>query len=84
MYKYKTKDGSEVVVPGVGQSTDGVILSEVKLENPNLELVTDQDQPVAPAQPVVPVPAAPVVQPVTPALAAQNNEQNTNEIKETN
>jgi hypothetical protein len=39
MYKYKTKDGSDVVIPGVGVTEDGIITTDQVLESPNLELV---------------------------------------------
>lgn len=46
-YKYKTKDGQEVVIPGVGQTKDGVIVSAVRLESPILEEIEAPDQTTA-------------------------------------
>jgi hypothetical protein len=42
MYMYKTKDGSDMTVVGVGQTVNGQIRSARPIENPNLELVIDE------------------------------------------
>ena len=59
-YTYKSKDGSEYVIPGVGRSSNGVITSETKLENPNLELIETTEQP---AQAPIESTSTPVAQP---------------------
>lgn len=65
-YKYKSTDGSDFTIPGVGQSQNGVITSDHELESPNLEFVDSYDneptEPVAPQSPVNST-AAPVAQP---------------------
>jgi hypothetical protein len=41
MYTYKTKDGNDITLVGVGTTVNGQIESESKIENPNLQLVSD-------------------------------------------
>ena len=55
MSTYKTKDGSDRVIPGVGRTTKGQITTDVEIESPLFELVT------------IPELVAPVNQPVTPS-----------------
>lgn len=44
-YKYKTKDGTlDGFVPGAGAIVDGFITSAFKLENPNLEFVSEVNE----------------------------------------
>lgn len=45
MYKYKVIDGVDRVFTGVGVSKDGILVSPVAVENPNLELVEGGEQP---------------------------------------
>lgn len=54
-YKYKAKNGLDFIVPGVGQSKDGILETDVDLsEAPALELVSDQAQPVQAVQTAAP------------------------------
>lgn len=53
MYRYKTKGDAELMIPGVGITVNGEISSPIKLENPNLVLVTED--PSVPQQPQQPV-----------------------------
>jgi hypothetical protein len=39
MNTYKTKDGSERIIPGIGRTTNGQITTDEKIENPLFELV---------------------------------------------
>jgi hypothetical protein len=39
--KYKTKDGGDVFIPGVGTTVGGVIETNVLIENPNMVQVDD-------------------------------------------
>lgn len=50
MYKYKTKNGGELVIPGVGHTENGEIVSQRKLFNANLEFVGEVNQASAPVQ----------------------------------
>lgn len=73
MYKYKSKDGNDFFIPGVGHSVNGIIESQQKLEAPSLELVSEPTKE-APVSPVVPpVATAPPVP--TPAASTNNEEQ---------
>lgn len=80
-YKYKTKGDVELVVPDVGISVNGILTSTKPIENPNLELITDNapsvEQP-APAHMngVVPQNAQPVVQATPQTQAAPAVESN--------
>lgn len=68
MATYKTKDGVDRVLPGIGRTVDGKITTDFKIENPMFELVEDSAPPVPPA-PAVATPAvalAPQVQTQTP------------------
>ncbi|MBS4040415.1 MAG: hypothetical protein KGZ81_07430 [Flavobacteriales bacterium] len=56
MYKYKTKNGKELVIPGVGKTVNGEITSSVKLNSPSLQLI-ESAQPEPQAQPA-PTPVA--------------------------
>lgn len=38
MNTYKTKDGQDYTIPGVGRTQDGIIETEQIIENPNFEL----------------------------------------------
>jgi hypothetical protein len=81
MYKYKTKNGQDMFLTGVGQTIKGEITTVRPVENPNLELVSSDEQPAAvvgteQAQPNVVVNA----QPVEPTPVAQPQTEN----KETN
>lgn len=45
-FTYKTKDGSKTgFVPNIGAIEDGRITSDTPLHNPNLELVSSDEQP---------------------------------------
>lgn len=77
-YKYKTKGGIDYLVPGFGVAVNGYITSETPIENPNLELVTEEETAVQPApahvagvapQNVQPA-QVPEAAPVAPAPAA--------------
>lgn len=46
--RYKTKDGSDAFVPGVGATIDGVIETDQVLEGPTLIPVAEQPAPPAP------------------------------------
>lgn len=77
MYKYKTKDGSDRVFPGIGQTVNGVIETEYALESPNLELVehtTEKPQP-AKSQGVVGTAPAPSESPNAVTEAKQTKPQ---------
>ena len=39
MYKYRTKDGEDTIITGVGQTVNGEIETEKFIESPNLELI---------------------------------------------
>ena len=72
--QYKTKDGQDYVLPGIGATTGGIIETDQVIENSNFELVnsTENQQAQAPvAQPAVqPAPQAQVAQaPAIPAAA---------------
>lgn len=43
MYKYKTKDGSDIALIGFGVTTNGQISSETPIENPNLVLIEENE-----------------------------------------
>lgn len=80
MYKYKTKDGQDVTVPGVGRSVNGILMSSFKIENPNLELVTEEQEATPPASTymngVAPQSAQPTPPPATqPAAPAAESEK---------
>jgi hypothetical protein len=54
MTKYKTKDGSDVIIPNVGVTVDGFIETDQIIESPILEVVAEtqaQPAPIAQAQP---------------------------------
>ncbi len=59
MTKYKTKDGSDRVVPGIGVTVDGVIETDQKIESPIFEQV--EQTATQPATAVVVAPQAIVV-----------------------
>jgi hypothetical protein len=40
MNTYKTRDGEDYTIPGVGRTVDGRIETESIIENPNFELVS--------------------------------------------
>lgn len=44
MYKYKTKDGNDTFIPGVGTTVNGHIEAISPIENPNLVLISRPDQ----------------------------------------
>lgn len=46
---YKTKDGVDRVLPGIGITVGGQIETDAVIENPMFELVTEPVQPPAPA-----------------------------------
>lgn len=81
MYKYKTKDGSDRVFIGIGETVNGVIESETAIESPNLELVEEATTPaaqpqggvigVAPSQPGAAVTQATPVTPEKPTNEEQ-------------
>lgn len=62
MAKYKTKNGSDVMIPGVGVTENGEIETDIEIENPNLEKIQEPT-------PTPIVNAPPVVQPVAEATA---------------
>lgn len=74
MYKYKTIDGLDCFIPGVGATVDGFIEVDHILEAPSLVLVSgpDEKQPAAVvgtevAQPNVITEATPVATTTAPA-----------------
>lgn len=44
MYRYKTKNGENYLVPGHGQTVGGEITTMTKIENPNFVLVEEPKQ----------------------------------------
>lgn len=83
MYKYKTTDGSERVVPGIGQTVNGVIETNQVIESPIFKLVEDEPKtPEAPAQPqngvvgTAPNQSANAVSQATPAAPAAPSKTN--------
>lgn len=72
MYNYKTKNGKNGFIPGVGAIVNGLITSEVKLENPLLELVETSTSIVGTevAQASVVTEATPISQPVPVTVPA--------------
>lgn len=48
-YKYKTTDGSDMFIVGFGATVDGVIESDVPIENPNLVLIAHPDAGAQPS-----------------------------------
>lgn len=75
MYKYKTKNGEDLVVVGHGVTVNGIIETSTPVENPNLELIQTEN---VPAQAQVLGTALQSAQPVK-----HENEHNTN-IEESN
>lgn len=68
-FKYKAKNGQDFLVPGVGQSVNGILETEIDLsEAPSLELVTDV--PSAPVEATAPVAAEGAVLGVAPQATA--------------
>lgn len=91
-YQYKTKDGQDYILPGIGATHQGVIDTDQIIENSNFVLVSNsesQPAPAAPAQPQVQpanaaaqqvaAQAAPVapVQPAAPVAPAPQIQTNT-------
>jgi hypothetical protein len=65
-YKYKTKNGEDFVIPGIGRTVKGEITTDQKIENANFQLVSDDsataqgpvaDSPAAPVQSIADTPA---------------------------
>lgn len=82
MYKYKTKDGKDCFVTGVGQTKDGILISNRVIENPNFELIED-NEPEQPSvigtevqQPNVVVDAIPVPTAEAPQPTPTNEDTN--------
>lgn len=71
-YKYKSKDGNDFFVPGVGKSVGGILETDKMLESHSLTLVVEQIP--APAAPIVPAQPAPPAVP-TPVTPLNNEEQ---------
>lgn len=77
--KYKTKDGQDYTVPGIGRTVNGMIVTDRVIENSNFELVEE----TAPAAPIPPTPTppvapAPVPQPAPAPPAPQTNQGSVN------
>lgn len=69
MPTYKTKDGIDRLLPGIGKTVDGQITTNVTIENPMFELVNTEAPTATPAasETSVAAPAAaPAVAPVNP------------------
>lgn len=79
MYKYKTKDGTDVVIPNIGVTKNGIIETEEKLESPILEEIsqsnTDQSAPVATQAAMVSASSQPAAQPAAPVETNSNKEE---------
>lgn len=76
MNTYKTKDGRDVVIPGVGRTVNGIITTAQTLESPNLELVdtTETNPSSAHVAGVAPQAAQPTVTPSESDEASDNKE----------
>lgn len=74
--KYRTKDGQDYMLPGIGRTVNGSIVTNRPIENPNFELV-EETPPVA-AAPTPPVAIAPVPQPAPAIPAPQTNQGSIN------
>lgn len=65
MATYKTKDGVDRVLPGIGRTVDGKITTDIEIQNPMFELV--DDVPTGTATPPTPNVSPAVAQPTTQA-----------------
>ena len=70
MPTYKTKDGIDRILPGIGRTKDGFITTDIKIENPMFEMVSEGEAPAQAAQAATADPAAPAVTPTTSQVGA--------------
>lgn len=73
MATYKTKDGRDYILPGIGRTTKGQITTDALIENANFEIVEghlEQAPTPAPAA----QPAADATDSQSPAAPAQGNQ----------
>lgn len=79
MYTYKTKNGQDSFLPGIGRTTNGKIITNKPIESTALELIEQtDDNPTSVTGTEVTQPN--VVTDATPAVDATSN-QPTEEIK---
>lgn len=65
MPTYKTKDGIDRIIPGIGRTINGQITTDAKIENPMFEIVSEGEAPAPAAQAATAAPAAPAAAPTT-------------------
>jgi hypothetical protein len=70
--KYRTKDGQDYTLPGIGRTVNGSIVTDQVIENPNFELVEDTPPAAPPATPLAA--PSPVPQPAPAPPAPQINQ----------
>ena len=75
--KYRTKDGQDYTLPGIGRTTNGIIVTDKIIENANFEPIEETPQPSAAPQSPQPVASQP--QPAVPASAPAQVVQQTNQ-----
>jgi hypothetical protein len=76
MPTYKTKDGLDYLLPGIGHTVDGLITTDQIIENPRFEEVQERagSAEVQPAAEPVAAQPAPEAQPQPVAVAPTNQE----------